>query len=134
LVLLFSLTALVLSYLVNKWMLKLFKEYAVIFGAPVMEELLKTLPAYYWNRSVFHVHFLFGLGEALYDYAAASSKDSGRRAAVFSMISHSFFGAVTVLILGQTGLILPAMVGAVTVHCVWNAVIMRWGKREGKGS
>lgn len=133
-VLLFSLAALGLSYLINQWMLKLLRKYAVIFGAPLFEELLKTLPAYYWNRPVFHVHFLFGLGEAVYDYITGSSEGSRRWAAVLSVVSHCFFGAVTQLMLGQTGQILPAVFTAIAIHCAWNAMVMRLGKKEGKGS
>ena len=128
-VLLFALAALGLSYLVNKWMLRFFKEYAVIFGAPVFEELFKTLPAYYWNRPVLVVHFLFGIGEALYDFSTRS-KESGKWAAVFSIISHSAFGMVTDLTLKHTGRIIPAMLATMAIHCIWNWVIMRVGKKD----
>jgi hypothetical protein len=132
LVLLITLAALGLSYLVNKFLLKLLEEYAAIIGAPVFEEIFKTLPAYYWNRPVFHVHFLFGVGEALYDFAT-SGRDSGRWAAVFSIISHSIFGAVTSLVIRYTGMVIPALVSAIVIHCAWNLFVIRLVNRDKEG-
>jgi RsiW-degrading membrane proteinase PrsW (M82 family) len=131
LILLISLAALGLSCLINRLMLRLFREHAVILGAPVFEEIFKTLPAYYANRSVFHVHFLFGLGEALYDLAAGS-QGSGKWAAVFSIISHSLFGLTAEWLLGQTGMILPALLSAMALHFAWNLIVMRMGKKKEK--
>jgi RsiW-degrading membrane proteinase PrsW (M82 family) len=131
LVLLIALMALGLSFLVNKCMLRLLREHAAILGAPVFEELLKTLPAYYWNRPVFHVHFFFGLGEALYDFAN-SSRNTGRWAAFSSIISHCIFGAVTELMLHQTGRIILTVPSAIAIHCAWNFVVMRAGNKKKK--
>ena len=128
-VFLLSLTALVLSYLINKRMLRLFRENAVIFGAPVFEELFKTLPAYFLNRSVLHVHLLFGLGEALYDFFTGK-RESGRWAAWASLISHSLFGVITYWILDRNGKIFPALAAAILSHCAWNFTIMRIGRKE----
>ena len=125
-VLLIAIIALVLSYAINKVMLKLLRENAVIFGAPVFEELLKTIPAYFTNRSVFHVHLIFGVGEALYDFFS-SHKESGKWAALISVISHSMFGAITYWILLKTN-IWFAVVSAMLVHCAWNFTIMRIGR------
>jgi hypothetical protein len=118
------LAALVLSYLVNKWMLKLLRENAVILGAPIVEELLKTIPVYFLNRPVFHVHFLFGLGEALYDFFTGR-RETGKWAALISVVSHSLFGAVTLLILSGTNQVFLALAGAIFAHCTWNYTIMR---------
>jgi hypothetical protein len=118
------LAALVLSYLVNKWMLKLLRENAVILGAPIVEELLKTIPVYFLNRPVFHVHFLFGLGEALYDFFTGR-RETGKWAALISVVSHSLFGAVTLLILSTANSVFLALAGAILAHCTWNYTIMR---------
>jgi hypothetical protein len=127
LVLLISLTALLLSFLGNKLMLKLFKENAVIYGAPVFEELLKTIPAYLLNRSIFHVHLLFGLGEGIYDFFTGK-RDTGKWAALVSIISHSLLGAITYLILNLTGQIFLALVSGIIVHSLYNYTIMRMGR------
>lgn len=131
-VLLITLAALGLSYLINKFLIKLLRHHAAIFGAPVFEEILKTLPAYYWDRPVFHVHFLFGLGEAVYDLLT-SGRHSGRWAAVFSIISHSVFGAVTSLVFGYTGMVFTAVAFAILIHCTWNLFVMRLLNKEKEG-
>jgi hypothetical protein len=124
LVFLISLAALVLAYLVNKGMLKILRENAVLLSAPVVEELLKTIPAYFLNRPVFHVHLLFGLGEGMYDFFTGK-RESGKWAALVSVLSHSLFGALTLLILTYTGQVLLALAGAILAHCIWNYTIMR---------
>ena len=132
LVLFITLAALGLSYLVNKFLLKLLRQYAAIYGAPVFEEIFKTLPAYYLDRPVFHVHFLFGVGEALYDYAT-SGRHSGRWAAIFSIISHSFFGLIISLVIRYTGMVYPAVASAIAIHCAWNFFVMRLVNKEKEG-
>ena len=127
-ILLIASIALGLSYLLNKLMLKLLRERAVTIGAPVFEELLKTLPAYFLNRSILYVHLLFGLGEALYDFITGRG-ESGRWAAVFSIVSHGLFGVVTHLVLQATGNIYWALLSTILIHGVWNLTIMRVGKR-----
>lgn len=128
-VLLIAIIALALSYVINRVMLKLLRENAVIFGAPVFEELLKTIPAYFTNRSVFHVHLLFGIGEALYDLFS-SNKESGKWVALISVISHSLFGAIAYWVLLKTNMILLAVASAILVHFAWNFTIMRIGCRK----
>lgn len=116
--------ALAASYVTNKALLRLLREKAVVYGAPLFEELLKTLPAYFLNRPLLHVHFLFGLGEAVYDFLS-SRKETGRWAALVSLISHSVFGGLTYLVLKLTATIYPALAGAVLAHCAWNYIIMK---------
>ncbi|WZL79622.1 hypothetical protein QBE55_05680 [Eubacteriales bacterium mix99] len=128
-VFLLALAALVGSYLANKWMLKVFRENTVIFGAPIVEELLKTLPAYFLNRPIWYVHFLFGLGEALYDFFTGR-RETGSGAAAAGLISHTLFGLLTDWIRKGTGWILPALAGAVFTHCAWNFIVMRAGRRN----
>lgn len=123
-VLIIATAALAVSYIINKVLLRLLRENAVIYGAPVFEELLKTLPAYFLNRPLLHVHFLFGLGEALYDLFNSKRK-TGRWAALVSLLSHSLFGGLTYLLIKVTGSIYPAISGAVLAHCVWNYIVMR---------
>jgi len=132
LILLIALAALMFSYLLNKWMLRLLREHAAILGASIIEEILKTLPAYFLNRPILHVHFLFGLGEALYDFASGS-RHSGRWAAVLSIISHLVFGAITWLVLSKTGVIYLALASAMVIHGAWNYFIVKGVNKDKKG-
>ncbi|HOB19084.1 MAG TPA: hypothetical protein PK830_04665 [Candidatus Atribacteria bacterium] len=116
--------ALAASYIINKLLLRLLREKAVIYGAPFFEELFKTLPAYFLNRPLLHVHILFGLGEAIYDFFS-SRRETGRWAALVSLLSHSAFGGLTCLLFSLTGTIYPALAGAVLAHCAWNYIIMK---------
>mgnify|MGYP000194268795 CR=1 FL=1 len=128
-ILLISLTALGLSYLANKFLLKILKERAVIIGAPIVEEILKTLPAYLLNRPVFYVHLLFGAGEALYDFFTGA-RNSGRWAALFSIVSHSAFGGITLYILYISKNVVQAVLCAIAAHFIWNFTIMRAGRND----
>ncbi|HZK34533.1 MAG TPA: hypothetical protein VFD33_04405 [Bacillota bacterium] len=116
--------ALLVSYLLNKILLRLLKENAVIYGAPVSEELLKTLPAYILNRPILLVHFLFGVGEAIYDLLN-SGEQTGRWAALVSIISHTLFGAITYFLLTWIGNVYIAMPFSMVIHCLWNYIVMR---------
>ncbi|HHY81820.1 MAG TPA: hypothetical protein GX505_03950 [Clostridiales bacterium] len=128
-ILLISLAALGLSYLANKLLLKILKEYAVIIGAPVTEEILKTLPAYFLNRPVLHVHILFGIGEAIYDFLTGA-RNSGRWAAAVSIVSHSVFGGITLFVLSISDEVFLSILCAIAAHCIWNLVIMRAGRKD----
>ncbi len=121
--------ALVAAYFINRLFLKVIRENAVIYAAPLMEEMLKTIPAYFLNRPIFYVHVLFGLGEAVYDYFSGS-RDSGRLAAMVSLLSHSVFGALTVVVLSLTGQWPLALMAAVLCHFAWNFKVMRYGKSK----
>jgi hypothetical protein len=127
-----ALVALTVSYLINKTLLERLGEKAICFGAPIVEEIAKTLPAYFMDRSIFHVHFLFGLGEAIYDFCN-SGKDMGVWAGLMSALTHSVFGLLTVIILNNDGSIFIALAGSMVLHACLNTVVMRWGRRKRNG-
>jgi len=106
-------------------------EYAIYYGAPVIEEILKSLPAYLLNRSIFHTHFWFGIGEALYDFYTGH-RESGRWAALLSIISHSFFGGAVYLFMKWIDNIIIALVVSIILHMGWNYGIMRIGRVKRK--
>ena len=122
-----ALFALVLSWLVNKFMLERMGEYAIYYGAPVIEEILKSVPAYLLNRPIFYTHFWFGMGEALYDFCTGR-RESGRWAALLSIMSHSFFGGAVYLFVKLIDNIVIALIVSITLHMGWNYGIMRIGR------
>lgn len=116
-----------LSWLINKFMLERVGEHAVYFGAPIIEEFLKSLPAYLLDRSIFSVHFWFGIGEALYDFCTGQ-KESSRWAALASIVSHSLFGGAAYLFMEWTASIILALMVSVLLHVGWNYGVMRIGR------
>lgn len=127
--LLLAAAALVLAYLSNRLLLRFLHENAVIYGAPILEELIKTLPAYLLNRPVFYVHFVFGIGEAAYDMITGSSH-TGRTAAALSILSHAFFGGAAAIIIEMTRSIIAALVVSIGCHLAWNYAIIRSGRSK----
>lgn len=128
-VIILTLGALLVSYVLNKIMLKVIREKAVTFGAPITEELIKTLPAYFLNRPIWHVHFLFGIGEALYDLFTGN-RESGKWAALLSIVSHSIFGGMVYFINVLSDSIALALLCAIIAHIGWNYLIMHTGKNK----
>jgi len=126
-VLLLAAAALLFAYLSNRLLLRYLHENAVIYGAPILEELIKTLPAYLLNRPVFYVHLAFGIGEAAYDMITGGGR-TGRTAAALSVLSHSLFGAAAVFIIQLTGSILTALIISMGCHLAWNYTIMKSGR------
>jgi len=126
-----ALEALFLSWLINKFLLERIGEYAIYLGAPVIEEFLKSIPAYLLDRPILPVHFWFGIGEALYDICTGrGDRVSGRFAALASIISHSLFGGAAYLLMEWTASIAAALIVSVILHMGWNYGVMRMGKVE----
>lgn len=115
-----------LSFLLNRTLLRLVGIQSVITLSPVMEESVKTLFAYYLDADILVTHGVFGLIEALYDWRQTRR----RSAALFSMIGHGLFGAVTVAVIGQGGIYLGLAAGIVA-HLLWNTIMMRLHSTEG---
>ncbi|MDD3613353.1 MAG: hypothetical protein WAP98_02065 [Caldicoprobacterales bacterium] len=124
LTLLLAVGALFLSYLINKILLGLLRERAIIFAAPLIEELAKTIPAYTLNRPILLVHFFFGVGEAIYDLVN-SSEETGKWAGLVSILSHLFFAAIVYLSLAFSGSIYLAISLAILAHVLFNYIIMK---------
>lgn len=119
--------ALLLSWSINKVLLNIIEEYAIYIGAPIVEEVLKSLPAYFLNKPLFNVHFLFGIGEGIYDWFNGK-KEAKIWAAIASIISHSIFGGVTFLVLKWTSSMIWAILSSIVIHTIWNYVIMNMGR------
>jgi hypothetical protein len=123
--------SLFLSYILNRYMLKTMGGRIIYTLAPVLEEALKTLPSLYWNVPLFLVHFLFGIGEAVYDLTHSSSRYQGM-AAFLSVFSHSLFGGLTYLVLRLGGPPMGALLAAILVHGLWNfRMVARFAPSDG---
>lgn len=117
-----------LSFLFNRALLKYIGTVTVISMSPVIEELLKTLPAYYLSADIFATHATFGLLEAVYDWR--TGRKEGGKAAVLSITGHSLFGAFTLMTLKLTGDIRLATGAGVAAHLAWNTLIIRLVRRD----
>jgi len=111
--------SLVGSYILNRYIVKGLGRHAIYTLVPVSEEALKTLPAFYFGVPFLPVHFLFGLGEAIYDLTHSSSRYA-KWAAFFSIVSHAFFGSVTYAGLLLMGKPVAAVMAAILFHGLWN--------------
>jgi hypothetical protein len=129
-ILVLTAATLLLSYISNKLLVKWFGEFAVMIGAPIVEEAAKTFPAYWIDRPIFHVHLLFGLGEAVYDFLASPRDKTGPWAALLSLLSHALFGIAAMLAFSYTHNIIAAFITGLLIHCGWNTYVMIRGKNR----
>ena len=114
-----------LSFLLNKLLLRYIGIKVVISYSPVVEELTKTLCSYYLSADILVTHIIFGILEALYDWFNRQSGERGFIAAVLSIVGHTLFGGITVLVFNLSGSIFIGIVAGVSVHLVWNVTLIR---------
>lgn len=112
-----------LAFVLNKFLLARIGPLVVVTWGPVMEEAVKTLPAYSLGADVLLTHVLFGLIEAGYDALTARH---GWLAAVASLAGHSVFGAITVLLTAGVGVV-AGLAAAMLAHLAWNRVAVLGG-------
>ncbi len=112
-----------LSFLINRALLKYVGLRAIIGLGPATEETAKTMLAYYLQADILLTHVIFGLIEAVYDWACYHG--SGRTAALLSIGGHSIFGLLTVSIFHLSGKIWLGLAGGIVIHMAWNAVIIK---------
>jgi hypothetical protein len=112
-----------LSFLLNRAALRYVGLKAVITCSPVLEETVKTLPAFYFGADILLTHAGFGAIEAGYDWY--TSKKHGATAAALSIFGHGLFGLVTVGTLSVTGLFPLALGVGMVTHVAWNVVMIR---------
>ena len=122
-----GLLAALLSYHINSYALKKVGEEAIIFLAPLIEELLKTGLVLVIGGKVLLSHAIFGGVEALYDMR----KNRGSKAywaGFASLVSHSAFGAITQYFLYYFGKPVLGLSLAVVGHIVWNYSVLNFKK------
>lgn len=119
-----------LSFLLNRALLKHIGNITVISMSPAVEEMSKTLLAYYLDADIFATHVTFGLLEAVYDWYNGT-KDSGKAAAL-SIAGHSLFGVLTLVVLKLAGSIWPALGAGLATHLAWNVTMIRLIREDRK--
>ena len=112
-----------LSFLLNRAALKYIGVTVVITYGPVLEEMAKTLLAFYLGGDILVTHIAFGVIEGVYDWTTADNRRLA--AAMMSILGHSLFGALTVATLFFSGSILTAVIVSSLVHLVWNVTMIR---------
>jgi len=114
-----------LSFLLNKLLLRYIGNQVVISYSPIVEEMTKTLCSYYLSADILVTHIVFGVLEAGYDWFNQQNEYRGMMAAFFSIIGHTLFGGITVLVFFLTHSIYIGIVVASVVHVVWNVTFIR---------
>ncbi|GAB6086116.1 hypothetical protein [Alkaliphilus crotonatoxidans] len=113
------------AYLLNKVILKRFGGNSLIMIVPLAEELIKTLAAMVINRNILATHIVFGIIEGGYDIFN-SPKKIGKLAALASILSHSLFGYITLLVFNRSQSIFIAILVAWLFHSGWNWYITKY--------
>lgn len=111
------------AWVMNRWVVKYFGESAVIWIIPWLEEIIKTGVAVLSGASLILTHGVFGLLEAVHDYVA--SPRWGILAGLISIISHWFYGLVTLFLYQRTSLWLGSALSAAVLHVGWNYMMVR---------
>ncbi len=114
-----------LSFLLNRLLLKYIGIKVVISYSPVVEELSKTMPAYYFGTDILITHIIFGILEAGYDWYTQQKGQRGVIAAILSVIGHALFGGITLLLFHLSGSISWGIFVAICIHLIWNVTLVR---------
>ncbi len=114
------------AWVMNRFVVKYLGEAAIIWVIPWLEEVIKTSMAIFSGASLILTHGFFGLVEAFHDYLA--SPRWGMLAGFFSIMSHWFYGWVTVVLYEQTSSWLVGLFCAGVLHVFWNYVMVRLWK------
>ncbi|MCK4259953.1 MAG: hypothetical protein KAX49_13310 [Halanaerobiales bacterium] len=120
--LLAALLAAFIAYFLNRFLVMKFGEGTIIFVTPILEETLKTGLAVYLRTAILPVHVIFGLIEGIYDLKTSRL---GISAGLLSLIWHTGFGLVTILLGKFMGNIAYGLVGAILIHYLGNSFIIQ---------
>lgn len=112
-----------LSFLLNRALLRHTGRVAVISYSPAVEEMAKTLLAYYLGADILATHVAFGVLEGGFDWY--NYHRDGHKAAMLSLVGHSLFGALTVAALSFTDSVWLAVLVGLIAHLAWNVTIIR---------
>ena len=124
-----GLLAALLSYYINSKALKKTGEKAIIYLAPVFEELFKTGFALVFGGVVILSHVTFGAVEALYDMRE-NRGITAYWAGFASLVSHTVFGTITQYSIYYLGNVIFGVSIAVVAHVVWNYAVINFIKQR----
>jgi len=114
-----------LSFLLNRLLLNYIGIKVVISYSPVVEEVSKTLCSYYLAADILVTHIIFGILEAGYDWFNRQNGQRGAVAALLSIVGHTLFGGITILVFNLSNSIFIGMTVGIVVHLVWNVTLIR---------
>ena len=105
-----------ISYLANRFLIKYWGNWSIGLLVPGVEEIAKTGLGILLNTSIWGIHILFGVIEALYD--GFTGGETRWAAVVASLLGHCFFGFIaTSLVSRSMGM---AIMVPWLVHGAWN--------------
>ncbi|MCR1899017.1 hypothetical protein NSA47_08465 [Irregularibacter muris] len=117
--------AALIAYGCNKLLLRWQGDKAIIYTVPLVEEVSKSLTAYFISGGLILTHIIFGIIEALYDLIHTKSEKVGFIAAIMSIVSHGIFGILTAYLYKWTGMILLSIFITAISHSLWNYFITK---------
>lgn len=117
--------AALIAYSFNGLLFKWRGEKSIVFFVPFVEEIAKTLIAFLIGGNLIGVHLIFGMIEALYDWAYTKNENAAWLAAVISIASHSIFGMTTYYLYLWTRKLFLGIVIVGIVHSLWNYFVTR---------
>lgn len=112
------------SLLLNRIALHLGGEAVIVYGVPIIEEIIKVSMALLFKASLIATYLLFGVIEGLYDLFN-DGKTTGWKAASVSILGHTLFGYVLVNIWKESGSLLIGIGAAIFLHMLWNALVIK---------
>lgn len=115
-----SLLCALIAYGINTYMLRIWSNKALLYIIPFVEEGLKTGLAVWASLVIWQVHLCFGLIEAANDLKSGGSWSS----ALYSVLSHAVFGAITVGFIQFLSLWLTIILVS-CLHSLWNRLMLR---------
>lgn len=109
------------AYIINRYLLNRFGENIIIFITPIVEEVLKTGLSVYLNTLILPTHLIFGIAEGIYDF---KTSHFGISAGLLSIIWHTFFGLVTIILKQLMGHFVYGLIAAILLHYIGNNMII----------
>lgn len=113
--------AAVLAYFINDFALKIFREKAITFYAPMAEELLKTGLALFLGGNIIISHLTFGFIEGACDMYK-NRRATAYLAAILGIISHCIFGILTANGIRYFKSSIIGICLTIFIHICWNLV------------
>jgi len=93
---------------------------ALWLAAPALEEALKSGIAFAAGAPLIAAHFVFGAVEGVYE---ASGRRPSPTAALLSVVTHTFFGLLTVLFAARSGPA-AAVAAVAAIHALFNVTML----------
>lgn len=113
--------AAIISFTVNKLLIKMAGVVTVISFSPIVEEAAKTMLSYWLAADILYVHLWFGVLEGIYDFF--TNKRQRSLLFISSAGMHFVCGLVTVTVLEEYN-IYYALIAGIVIHWVANNVAL----------